>query len=250
MKKILSGLLLSTVLAAPALANAGPMPRAKAALPCPSNYVKWGGFKMGIQAGWAIGKASSKAVATNINDGVVNLSQKKNLAFSGVSGGFHAGYDFQFLRNWIVGLDTSIEFRDLETKANYVNAATGQSFKSEYKSKWTIALVPRIGYGLNDSLVYAGAGWVFAGSNFRGTGVIDGLTFKHIQTNKEAQGIRFAAGLAQRYNRILMGVEATYDMLDKNSKRRKKTVGNATEAFKTSVQPRILEAKIRLSYMM
>jgi len=167
MRKILGVLLTSTVLTTAAFANAGPAPMATPCPACPEAPVtKWSGFKLGAQAGYG----------------------QTNVIAKGAIGGVHAGYDFQIAKNWIVGANTSFDMTSIK--------ALG------IKAKYTVAVVPRIGIVMNDSLFYVGAGW--AGTKFNRGGFEDAL--------------RISVGAGQKINRALLGVEVNYDHYDANIK--------------------------------
>jgi len=172
---------------------------------------KWGGFKLGVELGYGHGYAkvkpgdindssSSSAHAFSHSEEVEahELGESINFGAKGVLGGVHAAWDFQFARNWIVGAEASFDF---------VQNSLG---------KYTVAVVPRVGYGLNDSLFYVGAGW--AGSKFSHHGSDFNSAF------------RLALGAAQKMGRVLLGVEGDYDFYQKNM--------------------RVLSAKLKLSFML
>lgn len=217
MKKLLSVLALSTALSVPALSNAGP-----AAAPCPAcpemPAPKWGGFKVGMQLGYAHGvtslkfdgielpaqssTSSSSSSSSNNNPAFGTISDSDladggtlHLGAKGVFGGVHGAYDFQFNRNWIIGAEASFDF------------------VQNSLAKYTVAVVPRVGYGLNDSLFYVGAGWA-------------GTKFDHEFEN----AFRLALGAAQKMGRVLLGVEADYDFYRHST--------------------RVLEGKVKLSFML
>jgi len=239
MKKIIGGLLLSTLLAVPSFANAGPV-----AKPCPTcpamPLVKWGGFKGGIQFGWGVGKNRVNVKSTNDTSGLVDFTANTHVGFNGPIGGFHAIYDFQFLKYWIVGLDTSIDFKHYKTHSRFKDS-NGNLWLSEPKSKWTLAVMPRVGFALKDSLFYIGVGWATTVWHVQGTAFNNPIGFK-----KGLNGIRYAVGAAQRYNRILMGLEADYDVYEGAGR----THDTGTDKIKVNLKPQELSFKMRLSYLM
>lgn len=166
MKKILGVLLTSTLLTTSAFSNAGP------AAPCPAcpevPVTKWGGFKLGGQFGYSHVLASANGFTGGAK---------------GFVGGAHLGYDFQLNKNWILGATTSFDFSDVDNQ------------------KYTVAVVPRVGYVMQDSLFYVGAGW--AGSKF----------------SDFENAFRLSVGAGQKMNKVLLGAEVNYDVYGHNNLR-------------------------------
>jgi hypothetical protein len=138
MKKIIGGLLLSTILAVPALSNAGPAPQACPECPMEA-FPKWAGFKLGGQLGYAHGVSK-----------VHGHNSRFGLGSRGFLGGIHLGYDMQFNTRFIVGIEGS------------ANSAEKHLFR------YNAAVIARAGYAMQSSLFYVGAGYV--GAHFKREG--------------------------------------------------------------------------------
>lgn len=207
MKKIIGIMLASTVLTTSAFSNAAPAPACPA---CPSVAAKWSGVKFGGQLGY--GHTSNKLLTGDFS-------------LKGVLGGLHAGYDHQTSKNMILGMNASLDFSGMKGKV-------GDDLK--YSSKWTVAVVPRVGLVAQDSLLYAGAGWAATKFEVKNAPAQKG--------KKTMSGLRLQAGAAQKMNKVLMGVEANYDFHGK-----KKLISSDTGS---AVKPRTLSAMLKVSYMM
>lgn len=201
MKNLLSVLALSSALVVPALSNAGPAPcPACPEAPAP----KWGGFKLGLQLGYGHatqkikfgGSESSSSLLSSDLQAIANAGGSFTAGSKGVLGGFHAGYDFQLNKNWIIGAESSFDFLQ----------------HSLAEGKYSVTVLPRVGYGMQDSLFYVGCGWVGTkGDEFH-------------------NGVRVALGAGQKMGRVLLGVEGDYDFLDDKI--------------------RVLSAKLKMSFML
>ncbi|MBP6986499.1 MAG: porin family protein [Alphaproteobacteria bacterium] len=208
MKKIIGILLASSVLSSAAFANAAP----SACPACPSApAAKWGGFKLGAQLGY--GHSSVRLVNSDISA-------------KGVIGGLHAGYDYQVSNSVVLGLNTSFDLSGVKG-----NPTTGDKLSN----KWTVAVVPQVGLVLQDSKLYAGAGWAATKMQFKDT------TAPAFSKSKTLNAFRLQMGAAQRMNKVLVGLEANYDFYGK------KALTNYTN---TSAKPRTLSAMVKVSYMM
>lgn len=180
MRHILYATLLTTALSAPALSNAGITAQCPECPEAPEP--EWKGASVGVQLGYG---HEVKYYKPSVNKG-----------YKGAFGGVHAAYDFQFGHHYILGAEASFDFID----------------PSLGTDKWGAAVVPRIGYGLLNSLFFVGCGW---------TGVKP--------KSKDFQnGVRLAVGIEEKFGRIILGLEADYDWF------RKKT--------------NILGAQVKLSY--
>jgi opacity protein-like surface antigen len=238
MKKILGILLTSTVLTGTAFANAGPAPCPA----CPEQPVaRWGGFKLGAQLGYGHAWKRFTLTETDNFTGAQNFAARSDLGAHGIFGGFHAGYDWQFNKNWIVGVDTSIDFNGIKGTSRLTDA-NGFLTTFSNKSKYTVAVVPRLGYVLNDSLFYVGAGW--AGSKWN-VNVFDQGNNITVGTNKFKSAFRLEVGAGQRMGRVLLTVAGTYDWFGSISR----TVSDGFVTDRGTEKPRVLSAKLKLSYM-
>jgi opacity protein-like surface antigen len=194
MKSKISLLALSIALTSPALSNAGPAPVAP--IQCPEvEAEKWGGFAVGVHVGYGHLWEKKRTSGTPY----------KQVIGRGSFGGFHGGYDLLIQKNWVLGLETSFDW-------------------SEYAlgCKWNVAVIPKIGYVSNDSIIYVGAGWF--GS----------------QTPGFVGGLRLVAGVGKKFGRVLVAIEADHDAPGKK---------HTTIAGKRyTLKEQVVSAQLKLSY--
>lgn len=115
----------------------------------------WTGFYVGAHAGAAFGNAKVSSI-----DG---FRQGYNNA--GFIGGLHAGYNYQFENNWVVGLEGDLDYTSL-SKTRHGIAAIGP-FATSFKSEWQGSIRGRVGYAFDRFLPYLTAGVAFADEKFR-----------------------------------------------------------------------------------
>lgn len=233
MKKVLGVLLTTTILSSTALANGAPEPCVQAA---PS----WTSWKLGVQLGYAHSANDAKFRKVTGNQNTVLLAN--DLASDGVIGGFHAGYDQQFNSNWTYGVEVFIDFSDVDGSVSGRNA--NSTAKMNASMDWGLGITARLGYALNDSLFYGGVGLV--GYDWDVKGVSNG-TFT-TSDDKFAAGLRLTLGAAQRFDNILLGLEGNYTFFEKISASQKFQNGAFTDH--AQIEPRMLDVKVKLSYML
>jgi len=242
MKKILSVLITSTTLTTAAFSNAGPAPMPTPCPACPTAPIPcWGGFKLGLQLGYGqYGNKLSYRVEEGAGPTIYRGSLKTTT--KGAIGGVHAGYDLQFAKMWLVGINTSFDFNGLSGKSRF-RVEPDEIFSTQAKSQYTIAVVPRVGMVMNDSLFYVGAGW--AGSTWKtNTRILDNT----LRRNKSEflNALRVSVGAAQKMNKFLLGVEVNFDSYESLSSR----AANVDDSFRTTYKPRMLSGMVKLSYML
>ena len=252
MKKLLAMMLTSAALTTAACANAGPAPCPA----CPEAPVaKWGGWWLGAQLGYqhATGKMSWRSGPFGQ---AIDYSENTDLAAHGVFGGLNGSYNYQFNKNWLVGLEVSIDWSGMKGKSDSftpTDAALGHDF-FKVDADWTVAVVPRLAYVMNDSMFYVGAGW--AGTEWDVSGrnadvISNNGTEANARFSKDKflSAFRLAVGAAQRMNRVLLGVEGTYDWYGSISAGRA-VDNNGDQTTNVSYKPRVLSAKVTLRYML
>jgi hypothetical protein len=241
MKKIIGILLASTVLSGTALANAGPTP-------CPScpqqPPARWSGFKLGVQVGYGF---SSNRYNMTENfapaPGPLLVGLRQDQASHGVFGGFGGSYDYALNRSWVLGLDATFDGMGVSGGTRFVDAINNTNWIAKIKTKYTVAVLPRIGYVMNDSMVYIGTGW--AGTKWTVNGR-DNNNLLQNNRSKFRSAFRLAVGAAQRINRVVVGLEADYDWY---SSFRTAVRGNGLD-LRTEFAPRVFSTKLKVSYML
>lgn len=153
MKKILLGTVGLMALGLATSANAadlrGRAPVYKAPVAVAMVY-NWTGFYIGGQVGGLWG--TTDAVSGPF-PGLINQSYSYNL--SGVAGGLHAGYNFQF-SNLVVGAEADIEASSVD------NTGIGTlGYTHQTRMPWLGSVRARAGYAMGNTLLYATGGWAY-----------------------------------------------------------------------------------------
>ena len=152
------------------LASAADLPRKAPAAPPPTPVYSWTGFYVGgnVGGGWAdrdvayfsndIG-ADAFLLNTAINNGG-NLAPPSSFDSSGVVGGLQVGYNWQFNRNWLAGLEADFDWSGV--KGSTTSIATGGAFINaasfEERLKWFGTVRARLGFLPIDNLLLFGTG--------------------------------------------------------------------------------------------
>lgn len=145
----------AVVLAAPALAADLPV-RAPAPAPVYAAPVfSWSGFYVGVNAGYAWGKARS----TDLD--FYNAGERFGSSPDGFMGGAQAGWNWQTGR-FVFGLEGELGYLGLDGGAVQPSSPAGDTLT--YVNKGIYGSVSgRLGYAFDRTLVYAKAGMVYAG---------------------------------------------------------------------------------------
>jgi len=176
MKGTLLGGLVASALVAGAgvgeVANAADMSVKAPAYVAPGVY-DWSGFYIGLNAGYAAGRATQdpSTVAPNCTGPacpalVALLSTSSSMSSSAFTGGFEAGANLQ-LGSWVVGLEGDIEAFHLRSSfaigpvkpvATFPASVTGSGSVS---TDWLATIRPRVGVAFDRWLVYGTGGVAF-----------------------------------------------------------------------------------------
>jgi outer membrane immunogenic protein len=156
-----------------------PVAMAPVAAPAPV-LPSWTGFYAGGQLGWGMGE-------TDIDIGDLSFSEDDD----GVIYGIHAGYDYDFGNNWVVGgelawnrIDFTAEFEG-DAEADFDNL---------------VRLTSRAGYSFGNTLAYltGGAAWLDGSASVDGDGDsgsdwgwVAGLGVEHRITESISGGLEY-----------------------------------------------------------
>jgi outer membrane immunogenic protein len=154
------------------MAAAADLPRKAPAAPPPPPVYSWTGFYVGgnIGGGWGSRDVSysandpfSTAMLTDptFDSGFVPLPASFNT--SGLIGGLHVGYNWQFNRNWLFGLETDFDWSGMKGSATTINnLGSGITTNVDEHIKWFGTVRARLGYLPVDSLlVYVTGGFAY-----------------------------------------------------------------------------------------
>jgi outer membrane immunogenic protein len=185
-------------------AGAADLPAKKPPPPPPPAVFTWEGFYLGgqIGGGWARDKVSSTSPV------ILPVIGSGSVEASGIIGGAHAGYNWQF-GHLVYGLEGDFEGANLRKDSDCViqsmvagvsvtpgacgqipNLAAGDSFRTALL--WQSSARARLGYALDNFLVYGTGGVAIAGLQTRHEEIVSLLPF-------------FAARAEPTFNRTAVG---------------------------------------------
>ena len=153
MKTILRALAPFAIMAAVPTAPAGAADlygRAPAYAAAPLNIYNWNGFYVGANLGYQWGK-------------VTNWPSTEP---SGIAGGGQVGYNWQVHPNWVLGLEADIQ----GSGANDTFAAY------KFSNPWFGTVRGRVGYAMNNVLIYGTGGFAYGGGKISFGGVTEAQT--------------------------------------------------------------------------
>lgn len=145
----------AAMLAAPALAADLPV---RAPAPAPvymAPVFTWSGFYVGVNAGYAWGKARY----TDLN--FYNAGERFSSSPDGFMGGVQAGWNWQTGR-FVYGLEADLGYLGLDGGAVQPSSPAGDTAAGIDKGAYG-AISGRLGVAFDRTLVYAKAGWAYAG---------------------------------------------------------------------------------------
>lgn len=164
MKRLLGTLLAGTVIGggvAPALAADLPEPAApeaySAPAPVPQERFYWTGFYFGGTLGYGWGDRDASGPATGSFD----------LDSNGVNAGVHAGYNYMFTPNFLLGMEADISYTDQS------DTASPNAVGVKATSDWLSTIRGRAGYTFDRVLVYGTGGLALADRKWSGGGSDD-----------------------------------------------------------------------------
>jgi len=176
--------------------------------PPPITPYSWTGFYVGghVGGGW-----SSVDWAHN-HDGE---SHTGSMDGDGFLGGVQAGFNYQFAREWVIGVEGQIGWTDI--KANDAFTHSGEPHTVSSDINWVATLGPRLGYaGFHRTLIYVKGGVAWADIDYGHTHLTPQLL--HAFDGKETRtGWFVGAGIERAFwDRFTAKVE--YNFVDLGSK--------------------------------
>jgi outer membrane immunogenic protein len=152
------------------IASAADMPtKAPVMVAAPAIY-NWTGFYVGVNAGGAWGKSD---VVTHVNGAgtfynpgnipPINANGNSTVDPNGFTGGGQIGYNWQFNPHWVFGVEADINYFGVKgsraVSAPYLfNPTTGYTINQEVKADWLFTARPRLGWAVNNWLIYVTGG--------------------------------------------------------------------------------------------
>ena len=154
--KLVKSILLGTAAAivAVSVVHAADLPIKAAPAPVVTPAYNWTGFYVGGNLGgvWSDG---------SVTDSLTGISLGTNR--TGWLGGFQAGANYQFGRNWVVGIEGTWDWTSLDATTGLVPVpGTATFLQGSANTDWVATLAGRVGFAANNWLFYAkgGGGWV------------------------------------------------------------------------------------------
>lgn len=139
-----------------------------AAIPAPT-YYNWSGFYIGAQVGGAV--AGDNNISQFNPPGLGGLAiGNRNADLSGVLGGVHAGYNVQ-VQNWVFGVEADFEGSDVGS--GLPTLQTGDRAGSSLN--WLGSVRGRLGYALDQLLVYGTGGLAYGEFDNRSVNRVTGI---------------------------------------------------------------------------
>jgi outer membrane immunogenic protein len=183
--KVLAGFFaLGALIASPALA-ADMAVKAPPAMPAPAPVYSWTGWYVGANAGYGwsdptyIFSGVNGAGALLVDPSFIGIGVPHTLNTSGFIGGGQLGYNRQFNRNWLAGLETDIDYADVRGSDTFPTGNSGLFGNANRRLEWFGTLRPRIGFLPTDRfLVFATGGLAYgetrtsSGLAFQGSGSV------------------------------------------------------------------------------
>jgi opacity protein-like surface antigen len=146
----------------------------------PPNYLPppiWTGFHVGAQIGFAF---SGESATSGFFGTPVTFSTNP----SGVIGGLEAGYDYQLSPNWLVGAEAELSWSLASGNFNFMATSPAGAVASgifNSNQKWYDTFTGRVGYLIDDWVLYAkaGAAWMNADYNLAVSGPFARIDQQH-----------------------------------------------------------------------
>jgi outer membrane immunogenic protein len=159
------------LLSAPAFAADMPT---KAPLASPYN---WAGWYWGLNAGY--GWADPTVTETDNPPLLVNIpaaQRKFSFSHAGALAGVQAGYNWQYGRNWLAGLETDFDWANVRgntSSAFLFGGAFPGAFTASSRTDWLGTLRARLGYLPTDRLLVYGTGGLAYGDVKRSGSILN-----------------------------------------------------------------------------
>lgn len=143
------------------VASAADMPtKAPAYAPVAPMVYNWTGFYVGgqIGGGWYSNTTTVVQGGTNFPAGFVDGT----INGSGVLGGGYAGFNYQ-INQFVIGIDGDYSWADLTGSGSDISPLNGSTTRHNDKVKWIATVTGRLGYAVNNWLLFGKGGWAWAG---------------------------------------------------------------------------------------
>lgn len=174
MNRLLSGLVLSAVLATPVMAADLPARMPVKAPPPIVTVYSWTGCYIGGHAGWAWGDKNIERVAGN------PLAASYNHNVDGFLIGGQIGCNVWQRDRWVLGIEAQVSWTDLNGSAAFDPNITAQTSGFKTDADWMGSIAGRLGYAFGatgQTLIFVKGGAAFIHESFQATSPIAALTY-------------------------------------------------------------------------
>src|SRR5579872_513157 len=193
MRKLLVGIVAASLMSqfvSISTASAADLPMATKALAYQPSY-DWNGFYAGGQFGGGWFRSQTTTIDGNANFPSGLILNPFN--GSGVLGGGYAGYNYQ-VNQMLIGIDGDYSWSDLKGTASTVGP-TGFTSTSTPNANWIATVSGRVGFFVNNFLIYGKGGAAWAG--FSSSGVTTnaaGVAVTNLANSETRSGLTVGVG--------------------------------------------------------
>lgn len=201
MKKIMTAVALSSLVALSAHAAKSAPYIAPAAQPAPAPQAEfnWTGFFLGINAGYGWGQENLDKVY--VEDGGFNATiYGKDLVtdaspnFNGWFGGGQVGYNYAFEKVGLLGLEADIQGSGFESDYKAIPGSDFDGFTAESEMNWFGTIRGKLGVFYGDVLFYATGGFAYGGQEVSVYNQYDQVAPETIKTTDNVTRTGWTAG--------------------------------------------------------
>lgn len=131
----------------------------------------WSGFYLGVNVG---GAWSGRNLSIDYTEGGWEPGPDMGTANAASAlGGFHGGYNFRMMPNWLFGIEADWDWVSLRRSGSgplMLGAAPfpGSSMRMDDKLDWLASVRGRVGYTFNDVLLFGTGGAAFTQTRYTG----------------------------------------------------------------------------------
>jgi outer membrane immunogenic protein len=131
----------------------------------------WTGPYIGLHAGYGWGKEHDNMSENGVPPVGIPQTTADSFNLSGFVGGVHAGYNYQFANQFVIGVEGDIDYSDLNGSQRFNTPAPGGNLK--FKTQWQGSARLRAGYAIDNLLLYSTGGLAIANAELKVNGSSD-----------------------------------------------------------------------------
>jgi outer membrane immunogenic protein len=132
----------------------------------------WTGAYVGVHAGYGWGREDDNlSTLGGAPPPVIIPPVGDHFDANGFIGGAHAGYNYEFPSQFVIGVEGDIDYSDLNGSHRFATPAPGGKIK--FNTDWQASARLRAGYAIDNLLLYVTGGAAFAGAQVKVNGPSD-----------------------------------------------------------------------------